>query len=496
MAGSIVQIVGPGGASTAATNVVSSSITCTAGNTIWGIVISDDTTITSITDSFGGGANTYTERGSVIEAAITRRTHHFTSLLSTGGTGTVTVNFAASVANRQLWLVEITGIGAYDVQGTATDTGNNPTTAATATNTQTPWFAIAACVDYQGGTPTVGTGYTSGGTLAAGGQLSGLVEYKSGTGTGSQSANFGNAGFNRTVTVFAIFSETPPIPTGTLAYTNVNDTLSATGTGYSWPARRTKPLLGNGAFGAGAFGEQSQGSVGTSTPTGTLAYTNANDTLAASGTTAVTGSLAKTNNNDTSAASASPVIVSSLAKTNNNDTSAAQGTTAVTSALAKTNNNDTLAASGSVGGTVTGSLAYTNNNDTSSASGNTTILSTLARTNANDTSSGQATPIATGNLAKTNNNDTLSAVAGTTISGSLNTTNNNDTLSASGSAGSAPIGTVAYTNNNDTSSAQGTTIIFSTSNSTNNNDTLAASGSAGTPPTGITTKLPLTGVGS
>jgi hypothetical protein len=36
--------------------------------------------------------------------------------------------------------------------------------------------------------------------------------------------------------------------------------------------------------------------------TGTLAYTNANDTLAASGTTTVTGSLATTNANDTSAA--------------------------------------------------------------------------------------------------------------------------------------------------------------------------------------------------
>ena len=47
MAGSIVQIVGPGGASSADTSIVSSSITCTAGNQLWVIAISDDTTISA-----------------------------------------------------------------------------------------------------------------------------------------------------------------------------------------------------------------------------------------------------------------------------------------------------------------------------------------------------------------------------------------------------------------------------------------------------------------
>ena len=167
--------------------------------------------------------------------------------------------------------------------------------------------------------------------------------------------------------------------------------------------------------------------------TGTLTYTNANDTLAAAGTPTLTGSLSKTNNNDTLAAVGTTVIVGTLAKTNNNDTLAASGTTTIPGTLATTNANDTLAASGSVGATVTGTLAYTNNNDTLAGSGTTVIV---------------------GALAKTNNNDTLSSSGTTTVTGAVSYTNNNDTLAASGQAG-AVTGTVNYTNNNDTLVASG-----------------------------------------
>ena len=219
MAGAIVQVVGPGGAATAASSIVSSSITVSAGNTLWVIAISDDTTITSISDSWSSGANTYTERGSVIEAAIPRRLHHATCQIATGGTGTVTVNLGASVSNRQVWLVEISGTaGGYLNQGTATDTGNNPTTQASATNVSQPLFAVAAIVDYQGGTPTVntinGAAATNGGTLAAGGQLGGLIEYRAGlTTTGTNTADFGNASLDRTCTVFLLLSEASLAPT-------------------------------------------------------------------------------------------------------------------------------------------------------------------------------------------------------------------------------------------------------------------------------------------
>lgn len=244
MPGSIVQIVGPGGASSAATSIVSSSITCTAGNQLWVIAISDDATISSITDSWSSGANTYTERGSVIEAAILRRLHHATCQIATGGTGTVTVNLGASVSNRQVWLVEVTGVGAYDAQGTATDTGNNPTDSASATNSAQPAFCVAAIVDYQGGTPTVGqisgSAATNGGSLAAGGQLGGLVEYRSVSTVTAQTANFGNAGFDRTCTVFAVFLEdSAPTISVHPADQTVNDgataTFSVTATGGATP---------------------------------------------------------------------------------------------------------------------------------------------------------------------------------------------------------------------------------------------------------------------
>ena len=212
--------------------------------------------------------------------------------------------------------------------------------------------------------------------------------------------------------------------------------------------------------------------------------------------TTPTGTLARTNANDTSAASATPVSPSSLARTNANDTLAASGNTWPSSTLARTNANDTLAASGSVGSAADGSLARTNANDTSSAAGNTGILSTLARTNANDTLAASGSPVGGGTLARTNNNDTSAAAAISTVVGTSSTTNANDTLSASGSAGSVPVGNLTYTNNNDTVSSSGSTTILSSIARTNNNDTLAASGSAGSGGSGVTTRLPLTGVGS
>ena len=197
-------------------------------------------------------------------------------------------------------------------------------------------------------------------------------------------------------------------------------------------------------------------SAGTGT-TGSLAYTNANDTVAASGTTTVTGTLARTNANDTVAASGTTTVTGTLTRTNANDTVAATGTTTVTGTLTRTNANDTVSASGSVGSAITGSLAYTNNNDTVSASGTTPVVGTLAKTNANDTIAATGTTTVTGSLAKTNANDTCAAsgtVTNPSVSGSLAYTNRNDTVAASGTT--TIKGSAAYTNNNDRLSAFGT----------------------------------------
>lgn len=133
-------------------------------------------------------------------------------------------------------------------------------------------------------------------------------------------------------------------------------------------------------------------SAGTS---GTVAYTNANDSVSASGTTTVTGSLSRTNTNDSVSAA---------------------GTTTVVGTLAYTNSNDSVSASGSVGSDVTGTVAYTNANDTVAASGTTTVTGSLARTNASDT---------------------LAASGTTTVLGTVSYTNSNDSISASGSSGTS-----------------------------------------------------------
>lgn len=235
MPGSIVQFVEASGA-TAATSIAV-AITGTAGNSYHVSAISDDATATCADT----GSNSYgAEKGSVIEAGIPRRLHHFVCAITTGGSVTVTVTFGASVSNRQIVVTEITGVGAYDAQGTATDTGNNPTTAATATNSAQPAFGIAVCMDYQGGTPGVGTGYTSGGVIAGGGLLAGRIEYRSFSTVGSQSADFANAAFNRTATVFAIFLEdSPPSISAQPSDQTVNDgataTFSVTATGGTAP---------------------------------------------------------------------------------------------------------------------------------------------------------------------------------------------------------------------------------------------------------------------
>ncbi len=82
--------------------------------------------------------------------------------------------------------------------------------------------------------------------------------------------------------------------------------------------------------------------------TGTLAVTEADDTLSAAGHENVTGALTATEEDDSLASDAGPIVTGALAKTEDNDTLAAAGSEAITGALAVTEANDTLAAAGTV----------------------------------------------------------------------------------------------------------------------------------------------------
>lgn len=84
--------------------------------------------------------------------------------------------------------------------------------------------------------------------------------------------------------------------------------------------------------------------------TGSLAVTEANDTIAAAGTVAIVGSLAKTEANDTVVAAGIVPIDGDLAVAEANDTISAAGTVPNLGSLVVTEANDTISATGAGGG--------------------------------------------------------------------------------------------------------------------------------------------------
>ena len=93
------------------------------------------------------------------------------------------------------------------------------------------------------------------------------------------------------------------------------------------------------------------------------------------------------------------------------DTSAIQGALVPSGTLAYTNLNDTLSAAGTFSGaTVTGTLARTELNDTLSAAGALRFLGTLARTEDSDTLAALGAMLPSGTVSVTEQGDTLVAV--------------------------------------------------------------------------------------
>jgi hypothetical protein len=106
---------------------------------------------------------------------------------------------------------------------------------------------------------------------------------------------------------------------------------------------------------------------GTSTVTGTGAWTSATDTLAASGTPVGKGSAAWASATDTVAASGTPVVTGTAAWNDQHDSWAGSGSPAITGSSAWTNAPDAVAGVGTP--TVTGDTAWTDDDDTWSGTG-------------------------------------------------------------------------------------------------------------------------------
>ena len=145
---------------------------------------------------------------------------------------------------------------------------------------------------------------------------------------------------------------------------------------------------------------------------------------------------------------------------------------------------------------ITGIGSIINSNDTFSATGTTTVIGIGAISNANDTTnvSGTTTVVGSGTITNQNNTVVASGSVGGTVTGTATIINQNDTFSATGTT--TVIGTATITNTNDTTNASGTTTITGTGSITNVNDTVSAFGTSGAGGGGVTTRLPLTGVGT
>lgn len=127
---------------------------------------------------------------------------------------------------------------------------------------------------------------------------------------------------------------------------------------------------------------------GGTTPTATLAWTEADDTTAITGTLTVSGTLAWTEADDTTAITATVGSVSgTLAWTEANDVASIAATLTVSGAASWTEANDTAALTGSVFNAA--SLAWTEADDTLSITGTVTaagtVAASLAWTEADDT---------------------------------------------------------------------------------------------------------------
>lgn len=518
MPGSIVQQWGAEDGSSG-TTLATGVVTVTAGNFLT-IQTNSDTAVTCTVTKNAGTATigTVTEQTSVTEAATFETTKTYTCEVTGSGTLDLLATFGASDANREIFAWEITGVSSYFGANAQTDTGSNPTTTCTVASVVAPAFAFMLCIDVQGGTPAVGSGYTNFGTFGSAVHF-GRVQYKAVAANGSVTGNFGNAGFDRTNSVLVIWNEpSPPVitvqPVQQTVASGATATLSVTATGatsYQWQVNTAGTWTNVSTGSGGTTSSYTTGTLGTS-DIGSLfrcQVTNAAGTVntaevfvfltnqpsAGKGERGYGSAWARKTTCRTGNIRSRTIqfIRTSANRTPSKDNSAlttvwfnwffpAATSTVPTGTLAVTEQRDTSAASGTT--TVTGSLARTNQNDTLSSSATPINVGSLSRTNQNDTLSSSASPINVGSLNRSNGDDTLSAAGsiGSPASGSLSRQEQPDTLSASGTT--TVVGSLARTNGDDTMSASGTTTVVGSLSRTNSDDTLSATGSSGTAPVG------------
>ena len=243
MAGSIVQSKAAE-ASTSGTTLTSGSFVSnvTAGNRLWVVVnAGDNQTITVSQNSGTATIGTPTSLGSVQEAAVFDKYEHFDIEITGSGSLDLLVTYGATTDRRTIVAHEVTGVTVPDGDDETTDTGSNPTPNSTVNVTQQPAFGLAMAIFYQGGTPTVGSGWTDGGTFTTT-TAAQRLQTRAISATGNVDSNFGNGSLDRNNAVMVVYREpSPPSisaqPTQQTASVGATATFSLTAadvTTYQW----------------------------------------------------------------------------------------------------------------------------------------------------------------------------------------------------------------------------------------------------------------------
>jgi hypothetical protein len=188
--------------------------------------------------------------------------------------------------------------------------------------------------------------------------------------------------------------------------------------------------------------------------TGTLAITQASQTIAAAGGTTVGGTLAATQAGQTLIAAGRVLVSGALAVTQTNQTLSAAAAIGTSGSLIATQANQTVAATGRI--TVGGSLAATQASQTIVAAGALLITGGLITTQANETLIAAGGISVSGGLTAGQAGQTLVAAGGPRVGGVLTATQAGQTIIAAGS--SQIVGGLTVAQANEVLSGSGTVL--------------------------------------
>ncbi len=212
--------------------------------------------------------------------------------------------------------------------------------------------------------------------------------------------------------------------------------------------------------------------------TGTLAVTEADDTLASTGVTPIVGTASITEAADTSTATGVVPIVATASITEAADTVVATGTvgaSAISGVLAVTEASDTVTATGVL--PVVGVASITEAGDTLASAGVLPIVGVASITEAADIAASAGTVRVVGTASITEAGDSSTATGTVWVRGSASITEADDTLVSTGVIGSVPItGTASITESDDTVTSAGTVLVAGVASITEASDTLASVG--------------------